>query len=165
MTGCRIIEDCKHLSHPQPWHRTGSFLQPKCQRLKPHAAPEENEKSSLSETRSTMQSGSLFRLLMIGCVGEVARGASGTAESSQRLSASLRRMTRESPARIRAATAPGDIQGSWLRFKRRASCKLANASTTTRSACSNRCARSGFARRLPLPKRNGEGLNVLPPPA
>src|SRR6516164_11804412 len=21
--------------HPQPWHRTGSFLQPKCQRLKP----------------------------------------------------------------------------------------------------------------------------------
>ena len=37
--------------------------------------------------------------LMIGCVGEVARGASGTAELSQRLSASLRRMTRESPAR------------------------------------------------------------------
>jgi hypothetical protein len=48
-----------------------------------------------------MQSGSLFRLLMIGCVGEVARGASGTAESSQLLSASLRRMTRESPARVR----------------------------------------------------------------
>jgi len=36
-----------------------------------------------------MQSGSLFRLLMVGCVGEggsgsVARGASGTAESSKR---------------------------------------------------------------------------------
>jgi hypothetical protein len=97
------LSDYRGLQTPLFIPRTGSFLQPKCQRLKPHAAPEKNEKSGLSETRSTMQSGSLFRLLMIGCVGEVARGASGTAESSQQLSASLRRMTRESPARIRAA--------------------------------------------------------------
>jgi len=37
----------------------------------------ENEKSRLSETRSTVRSGSLFRLLMVGCVSE---GRSGSVE-------------------------------------------------------------------------------------
>ena len=38
----------------------------------------------------------------------------------------------------------------------------ANASTTTRSACSNPCARPGFARRLPLPTPNHAMTRYFP---
>jgi hypothetical protein len=38
-------------------------------------------------------------------------------------------------------------------FRWRASCRSANASTTTRSACTNRCARCGFARRSRSPRQ------------